>query len=150
MVQAIAVEERVQPLPSVSLVPSIPLADIEPEDVYPTVDDGNMMKQLMHWKVVEILKEMPALKGVPLNLPSKNHLYTDEMSRKSKQVIVISTDCDEIFVQYTSEPQKCQSYMYYLNSQTTITTPSNLVSGLRLCHTAFNTVFSSSILFYFP
>lgn len=125
MVQAIAVEERVQPPLSVSRVPSIPVADIEPEDVYPTVDDGNVMKQLMYWKVVEILKEMPALKGVPLNLPSKRHLYTAEMSRKSKQVILIPTNCDEIFIQYISELQKCQTYMYYLNSQTAIKTPSN-------------------------
>lgn len=86
MVQAIAVEERVSPPADASKAPAINVDSIEPTDVYPSTGDELHLRQLMYTKILEMLTQIPALKDVPVELPSEEHPFSLFTSRKSQQV----------------------------------------------------------------
>lgn len=86
MVQAIAVEERVQPSVSDSNCPAIPVENIQPKDIIPSLSDSERLKELMVKEVLRIWSEMPALKNVDFEEAEETHQYTAQMSQPSNLV----------------------------------------------------------------
>lgn len=85
MVQAIAVEERVQPSADNSSQ-EVNVEEIRPTDVYPTSSDKLQLKEMMVKRLVAIWSELPAMKNVPLDRSVVTHKYTPQMSQKTDYV----------------------------------------------------------------
>lgn len=85
MVQAIAVEERVQ-ASILDNAPAISVDKIQPDDVLPSETDKSRVRNLMCSKVIQIWSTMPALKDIDVAPPQEHHQYSEHMSKRSNQV----------------------------------------------------------------
>ena len=88
MVQAIAVQERIQPGREDQIPPIIRIDEVSPEHVLPTDTHIERLHELLVDQVLKIWKGMPQFSDAAIHTNSEEHRYTSKMKKKSTVVSV--------------------------------------------------------------